>query len=602
MVVFPDPDYLVGNQRANPSSATVASAGDRSGDDHVFERLSKYTEYFTVKHRITFCFFALVLAFAGAGAAWAQTFDVRVVQVLPNPPIVDVFVNDISTAIITDLAYEYTTPVARLPVGTGSLNIKVAPKGAGIGGSIINENVSVASTSEYTAVVYPRSGGRALKMLDRLRSRVPAGGKSLFRVFNATTFADPPALDLYLDSLAGTPVFSALAPEAATAIVDVKGEPKTLYITAAGTKTAIAQLVVPFVTSGRMTLILTGASKDDLKVFALSGENQDGHRLPALEGAQGGMLSSVRVVHAWYQPRLQGSGVQPLDIFLNGNQEAKTAGLNYRNASEKYGPLVEDTATVAFAPVNEGLGSAVLQQKIRLNRDTDYVAILTRSKEGAAAALTLGAPNTIPGDKADSMFVRAAYVTDYHKDVVVKITPTGLSAIDLPPVRFLTSTDWYTIPRGGFKVEAFAYSDPKPFYTKVDDGNYPTTYLTVIVLGSESTFEIDILNESLPVRQEFDPSASVPVVPGIRALELAAVPNPASGVAMITYDLPSAAHGTLTLHDALGRTVATLVDGIIPAGPGHADLNTASLAPGVYTVRLHAGNLAVGTGRLVVVR
>jgi hypothetical protein len=258
---------------------------------------------------------------------------------------------------------------------------------------------------------------------------------------------------------------------------------------------------------------------------------------------------------------------------------------------------------IRFAPVSEGPGSAIFTQTIHLRRDSDYVAILTKSKEGAAAALTLSAPNSVPGNAADSLFVRAAYVTDFHPNVVVRIVTSAGDTVRFPPVQFLTASDWFTIPRGHFTVQAFAYADTVPFYTKENDGNFATTYLTVLVLGSETTFELDILNEALPIRQEFDPSSAVPAGPvaGQSGLAMRAVPNPASMETSIGFRLASPAQVTLTLHDPLGRTVSTVFDGRMQAGDRSVTLNTAGLAAGTYLYHLRTDAGEQGTGQLVVV-
>ena len=79
-------------------------------------------------------------------------------------------------------------------------------------------------------------------------------------------------------------------------------------------------------------------------------------------------------------------------------------------------------------------------------------------------------------------------------------------------------------------------------------------------------------------------------------------PNPAAGGAVaIPYELPASGVVRLSLHDALGREVAVLVDGVRPAGQHAAALASGALPAGVYFVRLATGG-AVQTRPLVVVR
>lgn len=72
------------------------------------------------------------------------------------------------------------------------------------------------------------------------------------------------------------------------------------------------------------------------------------------------------------------------------------------------------------------------------------------------------------------------------------------------------------------------------------------------------------------------------------ALKLTVSPNPTRGAATITFDLVRPSPARLTVYDMLGRTVAVVVDGDLPAGRGVATLDVARLAPGSYIARLIA--------------
>jgi hypothetical protein len=63
-------------------------------------------------------------------------------------------------------------------------------------------------------------------------------------------------------------------------------------------------------------------------------------------------------------------------------------------------------------------------------------------------------------------------------------------------------------------------------------------------------------------------------------------PNPFNPSTVIDYTLPMRQHATLTVHDALGRTVATLADGLMDAGAHSARFDADGLPAGVYVVRL----------------
>ena len=85
------------------------------------------------------------------------------------------------------------------------------------------------------------------------------------------------------------------------------------------------------------------------------------------------------------------------------------------------------------------------------------------------------------------------------------------------------------------------------------------------------------------------------------AVALAAFPNPVRGTTTLRYALSEGGLVTLTVVDALGRTVATLTRGEQAAGDHTAAWNARGVAPGVYAVRLEtAGQTTMA--RLAVVR
>jgi hypothetical protein len=78
-------------------------------------------------------------------------------------------------------------------------------------------------------------------------------------------------------------------------------------------------------------------------------------------------------------------------------------------------------------------------------------------------------------------------------------------------------------------------------------------------------------------------------------------PNPARGVATLTYRTGTAAEVQIDVFDLTGRRVASLAEGIVLPGAHTATLRTADLAAGLYVVRLTQGAAAV-TRPLVVVK
>ena len=70
---------------------------------------------------------------------------------------------------------------------------------------------------------------------------------------------------------------------------------------------------------------------------------------------------------------------------------------------------------------------------------------------------------------------------------------------------------------------------------------------------------------------------------------MSAYPNPASGVARIAFDLSDSRDVRVDVMDVTGRLVATPVAGFLPAGRHDAHIDTRTVTPGLYFVRLLSG-------------
>ena len=66
-------------------------------------------------------------------------------------------------------------------------------------------------------------------------------------------------------------------------------------------------------------------------------------------------------------------------------------------------------------------------------------------------------------------------------------------------------------------------------------------------------------------------------------------PNPFNPATVIRFSLPRAAQTTLTVFDVAGRRVATLTDGLLPAGNHAVHFNGGALPSGLYFCSLRSG-------------
>jgi hypothetical protein len=96
-------------------------------------------------------------------------------------------------------------------------------------------------------------------------------------------------------------------------------------------------------------------------------------------------------------------------------------------------------------------------------------------------------------------------------------------------------------------------------------------------------------------------TTSTPMPPEAMLQTASIMPNPASDVSTVTLFLPTPSSVRLTLHDALGREVRTIADGIYPAGQQEFSASLGGLPSGIYFVRGNIGGQVV-VRRLAVVR
>jgi len=78
-------------------------------------------------------------------------------------------------------------------------------------------------------------------------------------------------------------------------------------------------------------------------------------------------------------------------------------------------------------------------------------------------------------------------------------------------------------------------------------------------------------------------------------------PNPFNPTTTISFDLDKPTEVTLTIFNALGRTVAVLVNELKPTGFHQVDLDASNLSSGIYFYRLEAGEFSL-TKRLTLIK
>ncbi len=89
-------------------------------------------------------------------------------------------------------------------------------------------------------------------------------------------------------------------------------------------------------------------------------------------------------------------------------------------------------------------------------------------------------------------------------------------------------------------------------------------------------------------------------LPGVSTISTV-YPNPFRSSASLTLDFVQATDMEITLHDVLGREVAVLSSGVLPAGSTKLDITAQNLPSGLYFVRAESGGQTV-TRKVALVR
>ena len=67
------------------------------------------------------------------------------------------------------------------------------------------------------------------------------------------------------------------------------------------------------------------------------------------------------------------------------------------------------------------------------------------------------------------------------------------------------------------------------------------------------------------------------------------IPNPFSSATTIQFEVPAVMHVRVSIHDALGRQVAELVNDVRDAGRHSVHFDAGTLPSGTYLCRVEAG-------------
>jgi hypothetical protein len=118
-------------------------------------------------------------------------------------------------------------------------------------------------------------------------------------------------------------------------------------------------------------------------------------------------------------------------------------------------------------------------------------------------------------------------------------------------------------------------SDANMFTVALDQSTDLTPWYGISAMGGGTPASVSE-QENLPVKTALEQN----------------YPNPFNSTTVVSYQLSAASNVRLTVNDLLGREVAVLVEGWMPAGPHKVEWDASGFAAGVYIYRLIRGGYA----------
>lgn len=359
--------------------------------------------------------------------------NVRVIHASYDAPLVDIHVD--GTTAFSNLEYGTTSGYAS--INSGTRNITVTPAGASTP-VVIDVDLTLATDAEYTVF--------AVGALDNIEpifdadTRTPIANKVKIRVVHASP--DAPAVDLKLDSGAGTPLFSNLAFKDITSYIEVDPGTYTFAITPTGSTDEVVVYDPISVAGGQVFTVMVHGSFDNSDEYPLLTrvfiDNNDGNSYIELQPVQ----TNIRLIHTSYD-------AGNVDLLVDGGLVASNVGYPLSSGySEVNSGLRNITVTAAgtTAPAVVDLNLDIVENLDYTIFALDEVALIdavyviddrTPSATGAKVRLVHASPDAPAVDvKVNTGSGTAVFTNSAFKDVgdyievsggtyTFVITPTG---------------------------------------------------------------------------------------------------------------------------------------------------------------------------------
>jgi hypothetical protein len=520
------------------------------------------------------------------------TGRLRFVNGVEGAPAVDVFIDDNPTPVVTNIAFRDASRMLTMPAGTH--NVKLSATGLPISTALFSQDYTGNADTVYTGIGIGSVSNGSVVIL-RHPIALPLDKDSvLVRIINGGTNTDNG--DIRFTDANGIGGISALDQPwgQTTEYQKFPAGALTVELSPSGGD-AIYRASGTFQGNSAVTLIVTGTLKTkDFRINALI-DSDTSRQAPMLA------LTSIPIKGVFRAVNVA-TDLDSIVIYPN-NETQNAFPLGAYSAT----PLSDDyagTLNVKVSLPGSGIGSPIVQGDVEIEPNRLGTLFILGSKQNNTldtVVLRLNESNVerIP-DERDSAhaLLRVLNAVPGSGPLNVNLAFQDGSSRQVSSLAYKEASLYMLVPEGSLSIPL---SSESAYF--LNDALARQTPYTLVLTPSGPRL-LDDGDEQPEILRQFTATLAVPATAARSVDQIVLHPNPATGSAfVVSYILGSREHVTITLHDLLGRSVASLDEGTEEPGEQNATISTETLPVGTYNLVVSGENgRAIATGRVVVVK
>lgn len=535
----------------------------------------------------------MALAFIGSAALHAQDDSrVRAVQLVPDAPAVDVYLDDATPAAISGINYLDASRLLRLSAGTH--NVKIAATGTPKELAVINQNIPFNSDTAYTIFATGRLSTLDIQpvILTRWLGLTPTPGRSLLRVLHGSREAGDVNI-MITDAIGAQTELNNVQFRSASDYVPVpEGALDVVIRDREGEELYRASGIIP--QGALMTIVAVGdPSSKSFKLGVLfDSDSLARSPIDTLRAVTQNPLGNIRFAQV-------SSDLGTVDITLQS--ESEVSDLNFRDASA----VKSHAAGTYQVAVMSATGEPQITKDVDVIADFTQTAYIVGSiSDGTADLVVLttdGSAQPPPG-RTSIRFLNTVPGVDL---VNVEIQFSDGSKREINSSGFRNFVSYQTAPPGLTSVKVTTADGASQLL--MASGTIPSGTIGTLILNGS----VEGGNLGVNLLVENDNNAQIPMIlfqimTGVESHEtllsrMEIAPNPVRDRMTLRFsvDRPTGLH--YSLYDMTGRTLMNVDLGDREVGEHIFPVSVEELASGSYMVVLQddAGR-TLGAQRLVV--